>query len=67
MKIKEELEKFQKIAVGRELKMIELKKEIKNLKSLLSTNLNNVSGKEKVEKITKKGHYKVGVKQRSKS
>jgi hypothetical protein len=29
------LEKFQKIAVGRELKMIELKKEIKKLKEEL--------------------------------
>jgi len=31
----EELEKFQRLAVGRELKMIELKKEIKKLKELL--------------------------------
>lgn len=32
---KEELEKFQKLAVGRELKMIEIKKEIKKLKEEL--------------------------------
>jgi len=33
----EELEKFHKLAVGRELKMIELKKEIKKLKELLKS------------------------------
>jgi len=31
----EELERFQKIAVGRELKMVELKEEIKKLKEEL--------------------------------
>lgn len=34
----EELEKFQKIAIGRELKMIELKEEIKKLKEMLEKN-----------------------------
>lgn len=33
----EELEKFQKIAVGRELKMVELKKEIQGLKKILES------------------------------
>jgi len=33
----QELEKFQKIAVGRELKMIELKKEIQRLKNILGS------------------------------
>lgn len=34
----EELEKFNKIAVGREMKMIELKKEIQKLKKILKKN-----------------------------
>ena len=34
IEINEQLEKFEKIAVGRELKMIELKKEIKGLKEI---------------------------------
>ena len=37
----EELERFQRLTVGRELKMIELKKEIESLKRLLPTSRND--------------------------
>lgn len=39
----EELKKFQKLTVGRELKMIELKKEIKELKKELEMKKNNLN------------------------
>jgi nitrate/nitrite-specific signal transduction histidine kinase len=44
----EELEKFQRLAVGRELKMIELKKEIERLKKELEKYKTERSGKNKI-------------------
>lgn len=50
----EELERFQKLAVGRELKMIELKKEIRKLKETVEQRSRGYSRKNKSKKSTPK-------------